>query len=307
MFKRFFFKVYSFFFYLFKGLHRADEVVMGNSEDALSPTDGIEEQMEQDSVWADLLKGELTERVRTLRYSTAHASRKSKEYSYVSGGTRAEKKNGFLAYKGKVDKKENETVVLVQDNNKTTAFKDEKTGTKDFIIKFIYEFMPKFNLSSYVNKLVIKEGEGGEKIIDFYFSKYLERYNNVHKFFLSELERVMKGDRRSQMLDVDSVRFDTFNAFGENDGVTCLITKLKFIETSEYDGSYILRYSYEKIIKDDFIHAVYDENAERKYTNKEKRDGYIENIGHKLYKEEEKEKDEAYLEKVDKLLNNEGL
>ena len=305
--KKFLFKIYSFFFYLFKGLRRADEVVMGNSHDAISPSDGIEEQLEQDSVWADLLKGELTERVKTLRYSTAHASRKSKEYSYISGNNRASKRSGFLEYKGSVDKKEGEVVILVQDNNKTTAFKDENTGSKDFIIKFIYEFIPKFNLSSYVNKLVIKEGVNSEKIIDFYFSKYHERFNNIHKFFLAELEKVIKGDRRNQMIDVDSVRFDTFNAFGENDGVTCLVTKLKFIETSEYDGYYILRYEYEKIIKDDFIHTVYDENAEKKYTNKEKREGYIENIGHKLYNEEEGVKGEIYLEKVDELLKNEGL
>ena len=305
--KKFLLKAYSFLFYLFKGLHRADEIVMGDKESALSPDASIEQQQEQDSVWQDLLKGELTERVKTLRYSTAHASRESKNYEFVSGTLGAKKRSGLLDFKGSVSRNDDEVIILVQDNNRTTAFKDEKNGGKDYIIRFIYDFIPKINLSSYVTKLVIKENTNGFKVIDFYFSKYLERYNNVHKFFKAEIERIMNGNWRSQILETNSVRFETFNAFGEHDGVTCLVEGLKFIGTDEFDGSYILRYTYDRLIKDDFIHTVYDENAEKKYLNKEKRDGFVHNISFDLDKQAKEEEEKEYNEKLSELLRNEGI
>ena len=278
---------------------------MGDKENALSPGDMNEEKQEYDNVWADLLKGEETQRVKDLRYSTMHAERKSNEYEYVGPTLKANKRTDLFEYKGKVDKVDGEKIILVQDNNRTTAQKLNEGENKDFIIKFIYDFMPKFNLSSYVNKLVVKNGVNGENIIDFYFSKYLERFNNVHRFFLAELERVMKGDRRSQMLEATAVRFDAFHAFGENDGVTCLVNGLKFIGTSEYDGSYILRFSYKNIIKDDFIDKVYDKEAERKYKAKEKRQGFIHNVGYDINKKAKEDSDALYFGKAEGILNNE--
>ena len=77
----------------------------------------------------------------------------------------------------------------------------------------------------------------------------------------------------------------------------------------EFDGSYILRFRVSEDKSEDFIDSVYDEVSAKKFDNKEKRGGFIDNIGVIMSIEEDKNKKEEYAndaEELLKLLKNES-
>lgn len=269
MFKKIKLKIFSFLLYLFKGLRNADNNVMGTNKESLNGVIGIEEQEEQSNVWKDLLERKLTQRVIDLRYETSHVERES--YNYTKFGNTAIKKSGTIEYKGNAENSEDYKIVLVQENKLV----EENYGgiTKKYRINFIQNFLPKFNLGFYTEKIVLKENDKKYQM-DVYFSKYLERYNNKHKFFLSELKKVLMGNKRSEIIDVEKIEFNTSKAFGVNDGVSFVFKVNEFKEIIEYDAYYVIKFNVDKVSEKDYIHEVYNEISERKFKNRERREGY---------------------------------
>ena len=303
MFKKIWYKIYSLWIYLFKGLNSAEKITMGNKEEALNPSSFCEEKEEQDSVWQDLLKGELTQRVIDLRYETAHTVRESKKYEYV-GGSIAKKNSFFTEYNGKIENSEGLKVLLVQDNDEDVATITTYDRVKRvFRLKFKYPFIPRFRTDMYVKKLVLREGNNGV-VADFYLSKYHERYNNEHKLFLSEIKRIVNGDRRSDIIDLDEVSFITYKAFGCDDDIEYMLNNFKFIDIVEYDGNYILRFMVDIFNVKDYIDDVYNEESAKKFENHELREKA--SLSFSVSKEaiEKQEEDDNYYKKF-KELNDE--
>lgn len=294
MWRRIILKIYSFFIYLFNGLHHADKIAFGAKDESLGGGISHEKHDEKDSVWQDLLKGELTQRVIDLRYETAHADRESKRYSYVGGGL-AQKKTELFQYKGKFLPAENFNVFIVQDN---------KIGDNgSYILKFKYDFLCRFSLEKYCTKIILHRNED-RIILDVYVSKYREQYNNQHKFFISELDRISNGDTRSDLLDFNTIEFITFNAFGSDDGVTYILGKKEFVGIHEFDGSYVLRFKSSINNVDDYIDSVYNEESERKFKNKERRDGKkIDSFSDEMEKITTKTENEDFLYKAEKIID----
>lgn len=301
MFKKIKLKIFSFLLYLFKGLRNADNNVMGTNKESLNGVIGIEEQEEQSNVWKDLLERKLTQRVIDLRYETSHVERES--YNYTKFGNTAIKKVKTVEYKGNAENSENYKIVLVQENRLV----EENYGgiTKKYRINFKQSFLPKFNLDSYVEKIVLKEN-GEKQQIDVYFSKYLERFNNKHKFFLSEIKKVLMGDKRSEIIDIEKIEFSTSKAFGANDGISFIFNVNSFKEIIEHDAYYIIKFDVTKVFEKDYIHEIYNEISERKFKNKERREGYqidfdeINSINNK------KAHDDAEYEKVKEIIIDVG-
>ena len=304
MLKRFFLKIYSFFVYLSNGLKSAEKIAFGNKSDALDDGMTYEQQQEHDSVWQDLLKGELTQRVIDLRYETAHADRESKKYQYIGGGNA--KKRNIFEYNGNIENSNNLDIFLVQENHEdiATLTNSEKT-IRTYRLKITYDFISRFRLDAYTKKVVIKK-DNNRYVVDFYVSKYLEKYNNEHKFFMAEINRVVSGDRRSDILLIDKLSFCTFNSFGIPDGVSLSFNNFEFLSIVEYDGNFILRFKSDLENTSDYIDSVYDEKSEKKFLNKDKRETFKENfsvIDEKIRENEENDKN--YI-KMTELLEKNG-
>ena len=304
MLKRFFLKIYSFFVYLSNGLKSAEKIAFGNNSDALDDGMTCEQQQEHDSVWQDLLKGELTQRVIDLRYETAHADRESKKYQYIGGGNA--KKRNIFEYNGNIENSNNLDIFLVQENHEdiATLTNSEKT-IRTYRLKITYDFISRFRLDAYTKKVVIKK-DNNRYVVDFYVSKYLEKYNNEHKFFMAEINRIVSGDKRSDILLIDKLSFCTFNSFGIPDGVSLSFNNFEFLSIIEYDGNFILRFKSDLENTSDYIDSVYNEKSEKKFLNKEKREMFKENfsvIDEKIKTSEENEKN--YI-KMTELLEKNG-
>ena len=273
MLSKIWFNIRTFFHLFFRGLNQADKVVFGSKEEFLNKDLSIEQQQEVDCVWNDLIKGEVTQRVKDLRYETAHAVRESKHYEYIGNGIA--KKRTMYEYKGIAENSEGYDIVLVQDNSKIIKGVGDAFDNPiiEYEIKVNAPFKLKHRVDSYLKKVILRKDNEEKYYLDLYFSKYLEKYNNVHKFFLSELTRIYEGkDMRSDILLINSVEFMTKNAYGDNDDVVYKIGLTEFRDIKEFDGNYVLTFNAKIKEKDDLIRLVYDEKSAEKFNNKTARD-----------------------------------
>lgn len=305
-FKKLLIKIYSFFIYLSNGIREGEKLIMGDKNNVLDNGVGDEQQQEHNSVWQDLVNHELTQRVIDLRYETEHSVRKSREYEYIGGGC-VSKSNSIFEYKGSVDNSEGLKIVIVQDNNEDIKGIIGATGENGYIreyrLKVSYDFIPRLRLDSYVKKIVVKEDVDNGRIVDLYVSKYQEKYNNKHKFFLSEINKILNGDRRSDLLDIKEISFTTNNAYGISDGITLVYNEVVFNNITEYDGSYVLKFNVKEKSVTDYIDSVYNEESERKFNVKEKRETFRDDMGDVLSITMKKDENDKYYEKVEELLN----
>ena len=85
--KRIWANIRIFLHYLFAGMVSADkEISNGEKNSSASDGVGIEQKKEVDNVYSQMLRGEVTEEVKELRYEMYQADRKSHDYVYSGGG-----------------------------------------------------------------------------------------------------------------------------------------------------------------------------------------------------------------------------
>ena len=304
MLKKVWINIVTFFHLFFKGLHQADKVAFGSKEESLNKDSSFEQQQEQDCVWNDVLKGELTQRVKDLRYSTSHAVRESVKYQYIGNGV--VQKRSMFEYKGNAYNPEDYKITLVQDNSCITKGVLDDNPLKEYVIKFRGEYKFKYNLDSYGKKIVIrKDIDTGVLYMDIYFSDYLEKYNNEQKFIIYEIKKIFNGETRSDILSIKEISIVTTKAFGEDDGVSYKINVLDFIDKAKFDGSSVFTYKVEITDRFDLIDLVYDKKSAEKYETKAPR---VENkkgvdFVESLQSNEEKKKNDEFYKKYKTLLD----
>lgn len=236
-----------------------------------------------------LLKGQLTEEVKQLRYRNYKVDREAKKYKYFAPTLALKKKEGkdnkFIKY----DKSDGLEVITIQYNyaigeDVLDAIKQIESGGRGGETKYKIEiernFRPRFKIEEFLKKIVVKRFDETHAILDFYFSKYPERFFRTSddksfrsKAFIHEIENIRDKGIRSDMLDMEKLRFVTWHAYKKDDLIEYVFRNLWFREVSEYDGDYILRFK-AQIIHDgvDLTAVFYNKEMEEKYQNKEKKD-----------------------------------
>ena len=281
--KKIWLNIRLFFFYLFRGLKNVDDVAFTSQKDTTAGSDStIEQQQEVNSVYKDMLKGELTQEVIELRHEMYFSERQSKKYVYAGGG-RAVKKNDIFDYKGKLELSDGLPVVLVQENkedegslmdfgiyhmgekveldNKALGDLGRK-DKKDFTITIERDFTPRFYLERHVTKIVVKAMDETHSLIDLYVPMYRSQFDNRDKFFQSELNKIYMGDLRSDMINFDSLKFITYNAGGVDDFIEYKFKNIVFENILKFDGSYVLRFAVEnEVWTNDLLDEMYDEQT----------------------------------------------
>lgn len=294
--KKIWIKIRIFFFYLFKGLISADKIIKNDNENNISQDSSIEQEIEQQSVFKDLLKGELTEEVKELRHEMYYAERRSHEYSYNGGGNA--KKNNLFDYKGSAEMSDGNPIKLVLNNKQIinslcddgvaiygsdVAISEELQGNFNIPIskgdeKYCFDvtrkFFPRFKIEKYTTKLIVKDILNDEKnaFLDFYIPMYKQQFNNITKLFQSELDRIYQGDVKSDLLDFDKISFITKNCYGAPDLFLFEYDKPTFIDIIKFDGCYVLRFKCNIVINgEDTLTDIYHEATDKKIKNKERR------------------------------------
>jgi len=294
MLKKIWLNIKIFFFYIIQGLISADKTIMSSQNTNTQPMGGIEEQKEEHNVIKDLLRGVITEEVRELRHEMYYSERKSHEFTYGGGG-RA-KKNSIFDYTGNIEKSDGHSVKIVQENKEiinglsqegivvhgTDVNIDAKlqggvSTTKKLDSKYTInierDFMPRFLIERYATKLVVKDIDENNTILDIYVPIYKQQFNNISKLFQSELDRIYQGDKRSDIIEFDKLSFVTKNCYGSDDMFLYEYGNVKFDDIIKFDGSYVLRFIAQTLTNGfDMIQEFYNEKTAIKNENHEARE-----------------------------------
>ena len=262
--------------YLFWGLRSADKILFGEKNRADGSQSMQEQQDEQNSVYHDLLRGEVTQEVKELRHEMYYSERLSHKYEYVGNGV-ARVKNKIFTYNGNVEASDGFDIEILQPNGEdcgtlTDNLSEDEYGTKrrkEYSIAIERSYIPKFRLEEYATKIVVKRINDTTAMLDLYTPMYQQQFNKVHRIFLNELDRVYQGNKKSEIVDFDSLRFVTFRAYGADDLMLYEYDNIQFDNIVKFDGDYVLKFI-ANIVKDgeDLLDEFYDETAAEKFKNK---------------------------------------
>ncbi len=292
MLKRFFAYLKIAWYSLFFGMRRADaELTSGNKEEADGSS--VEQQKEEHNKYAAMLRGEVTQEVRETRHEMYYAERKSHEYEY-SGGGHATKKKRMFDYDGNAETSDGNKILIVQDNYQDMAslddygidmnvveeygtdaydtIKHENIAKKEYIIKFEYDFIPKFRLDEFTKRVIVKD-YGEKRIIDVYVSKYPGQFDRRTRMFVNAVEEIYQGDRRSDIVQISKLSFMTKNAYGAEDMMSYSFKNFIFTDIIDFDGNFVLRFICEPDGVQDMIEEFYDEITAKKNEEHAPREG----------------------------------
>lgn len=315
--RKIFIKIAVFLRYLMRGFHSADvEAFEGKTQESEDGTTA-EQQQETNNVYQNLLKGEVTQAVKELRYEMYQAERNSYDYKYSGGGSC--EKIGTVDAKN-VDISDGEKVFLIQANRENPSTLDDfeivrdgglnytNDEKRDYGERLIHsyklnikrDFLPRYKIEEFCYQLVVKQ-KGTDYILDFYMPFYKDPYNKRLNMFIKEIEKIKNGDIKNDIIDCMRVSFVTDNAYGAINLKEFSFGDLKFKEISEYGGCYIIRFI-GKIMKNgiDLTDEFYDEIADRKNRNHEMREGATLNLNDYINKEDDFDTDKA-LELIEKI------
>ena len=218
------------------------------------------------------MKGEVTQEVKELRHEMYFSERKSHKYKYIGNGV-VTKKNEIFDYPGIIDKSDGFPLQILQPNIEDTGTLSENLSEadyriknkKEFTIDIERDFIPRFRLEEFTNKLVVKRINENAVMLDFYTPIYKSQFNTIHKLFLKELEKIYMGDVRSDVIDFKQVEFISFRAFGTDDLKKYTYNNIEFDNILIFDGHYVIKFTAD-IVNDgeDLINEFYCKEEEEK-------------------------------------------
>jgi len=172
--KKIWYKIKLFFIYLFHGMKAADDVLVTSNKDISTGGSAEEEKIEENNLYASLLKGEVTQEVKDLRYEMYESVKSSKDYKVIDySGTAVKRNHMLLKPPMKIDEEDGLKVVLIQDNkvhiqgayssleNIEKVVKTRTEADAEHTFKATHEYMVRNKLETYARKVVVKQT--GEK------------------------------------------------------------------------------------------------------------------------------------------------
>lgn len=287
------YSIYLFIVNLFWGMRKVDDEIFTQFDNSSASGIGTEKEKHSTSVAGALLRGEVTQQVRELRYRTYKVDRESKKYKYLTPtlALRREKfDTKFIAY----ENADNLDVVIVQPNDiyktnlaeiemdkiegneKETKIHGAHLDKPKNLIKIerSNDFVPRYRIEDYTKRIVVRRKNPEICVVDFYVSKYPDNTKYKTKGFVKEIEKLIIDPRKNDINDIRKVSFTSYKAFGSEDLCEFEYDRLNFIGIVEYDGMYLLRYEARPTIdgKDLVMTEYFDQTMEDKYARKEKKE-----------------------------------
>ena len=253
------------------GMKAAGDEIMGPAE----ATDGgtvIQQTVQDKRVAKHLLKGELTEEVKELRYRTYAVDKASHDYKYVANGVAVKKNPTEKTGKFSLE------VKLVPDSVLETLRNVGKRGFEFYNINVKYNCFPRFKLEQFACELFV---DTKAKTTKLSFGSIPDPYNAKSGPFIGELRLCEeRGDinRRELGDSLEELSFVTYKANGEDDLIHYTFKGLlnASIEFSQSDWCYYITYTWNEVEATDLTEKFYHEGLAEKYANKERKDAIAE-------------------------------
>ena len=299
--KRIWANIRIFLHYLFAGMVSADkEISNGEKNSSASDGVGIEQKKEVDNVYSQMLRGEVTEEVKELRYEMYQADRKSHDYVY-SGGGRATKKNDVFGFDGAVLEDDGFEVELVQENDTIAKsltdygivsygdkvfYDDTKDNDPDELhdgekrIHIKYDYNPRFRIEKFARKVVVKKtNEEGKRVLDLYFWENPDQFERISRIFSNYINGVYSRTERPDSFEFQTLSFVSYKAFGSDDIKLYAYENPKYLGIKKFDGNFVVSFMADIVESGtDLLDEIYHQRTEEKIKNKEARKGATVNL-----------------------------
>jgi len=132
------------------------------------------------------------------------------------------------------------------------------------------DIRPKFEIEYYAKKLLVRNINETEKLLEFYVSSYQDEYDKKTKFLIGEIKKAIKNPRASNILDITKIGFITDKTIGAIDGLEYEYEVKKFDKIVEFNGHYVIKFIAEVTVNGDNIFEKYKlAELEKRYENKE--------------------------------------
>lgn len=278
------------------GLKAADEMITTSNTDAEEGS-AIHKQVENKSVFQDLVNGELTQQVEELRYETFKAEEMSNEYKYIGNGNAVKKKGSendvkekrkkFVQYNSHQEYGFLESMKMLENEN--NALKDDWKERK--IFKATYKNpCVRFRLENYAYKVRVDLTDNSYRTYIYFIDDNLDRKTrplvNFIKKTKSEIDKIEESgddkkliaykERNELCSEIESFSFTTINATNDvPNGIDYNFREACFEGIEEEDGYVIIVYKWRKFDGNILLSERFkSKTAEEKFNNKEKREGY---------------------------------
>ena len=282
--KKIWYNIRLFFVSLFSGMKAADDVLTSSNKE-ISSGGAIEQQKtDQENLYASLLKGEVTQEVKDLRYEMYESVRQAKDWEVKGYTGVAVKKNKMLVKSPmKIDEEDGLKVILIQDNKVYIQGQDSSVenakklvtvrteADADHTFKATHEYHVRHKLETYAKKLVVKQTDEENKFkLDFYLSEYPIENDPRAVYVVKELESLYNsGSKTSDLTDLITITFTTDKAYGDDDWKIYDFRIKQYIGIKKFDGNYIISF-YASLPNgvEDTTKEFNDEESVRKFKEK---------------------------------------
>ena len=224
------------------------------------------QQIKEQNVGKDLLKGEVTQEVEDLRYSTYKVYKESNNYEYLG--------NGVAIKKEKIDFNINK-FSFVQRNkifckSVYESFDETTDGDADkFTLIIGYETSPRFKLERFAECLTVC-GTNGNVDITFRFNKAYDLSSPITKMFYNELMKLEDSERGNEIYsnNISNLCFTTYKAQGEDDFIMYVFNNLRPKNYELLDQYVNITFTTNDFTRQDLTEKFFSKNQQDKYEMK---------------------------------------
>jgi hypothetical protein len=260
-------KISNFFSRFFYGLGfgmKSAESEMLLSKNSSNSESSYVQQIKEQNVGKDLLKGEVTQEVEDLRYSTYKVYKESNNYEYLGNGVAVKKETKDFNINN---------FSFVQRNKifckgVYESFDETKDGDADkFTLMIVYETSPRFKIERFTECLTVR-GINGVVNVTFRFNKDYDLSSPLSRMFYNELMKLKTSDKNNHIFsdNLNSICFTTYKAQGEDDFVMYVIKNLQPKEYEFFDKYINVTFTSHEFVRQDLIEKFFSQNQQDKYS-----------------------------------------
>lgn len=260
-----------FFYGLGFGMKNAESEMLLSKNSSNSESSYVQ-QIKEQNVGKDLLKGEVTQEVEDLRYSTYKVYKESNNYEYLGDGVaiKKEKKDFNI-----------NNFSFVQRNkifckSVYESFEESVEDMDKFTLTVVYETSPRFKIERFTECLTVR-GVNGNIDITFRFNKAYDINSPITRMFYNELMKLENTDRGNEIYsdNITNLCFTTYKAQGEDDFIMYIFNNLQ-PKSYEFLEQYVnITFTTNNFTRQDLTEKFFSKNQQDKYTMKMSKDRTI--------------------------------
>lgn len=269
------------------GMKAADTEIMGSNDTLDGNGINVTQQVTDQRVAKDLLKGEVTQAVEELRYRTYKVSAESKKFDYVGNG---------LAVKKDLKPKDRKKIRFSQENKLLCADVLQELnrvngyGSESYRAEIGYDGIVRFKIEQFLTQMdvSIDNDENGNMITAetvFHFNSLPDAYNGNSMPFINELKKLKEmydnrltyGIERNEIASsMISLTFITYKATNEEPDMERFNFLMpNFVNIEESNNEFRIKYKWDSATYTNLSDKYFSLSMFDKYANNEKKDAQI--------------------------------